>query len=421
MMENAKSAQLMQRAAAFGLGLLTILALLPSGCGNRAKPGTAEIRIGVILPMTGREAKPGQYQKEGIELAMQQINQKGGVFVRELDKKLPLREIFYDDGSDQARSAGLVERAMTSDNVVAVLGGYSTALGEAESVMPDRYQTPWITTGAAASTIFSRGYQWAFGTLSPTDLLGYTTAQFLGTLVDGGKLRKGLRVALALENTDHGVDYGNGIRKWIEEHPGYFQVVFSEKFDLGSPDFSGLLQKVKNVRADIFLADAHLQDYITMHRQYTQTGMYHQMLSYGARGPERDARKAMGDATNYIFAGIWWSKDLPYPQAKRFVEDYKTFTGREPDSWYPATAYDATRALGAAIEKAGSLNRTAIRDALRATELKDSLLPGQVLRFGKNGQVNTPFVIVQNKPDGKTDIIYPQDAATGQAIAPKPK
>src|SRR2546426_8458866 len=127
----------------------------------------------------------------------------------------------------------------------------------------------------------------------------------------------------------------------------------------------------------------------------------------------------MGDATNYIFAGIWWSKDLPYPQAKRFVEDYKTFTGREPDSWYPATAYDATRALGAAIEKAGSLNRTAIRDALRSTDLKDSLLPGQVLRFGKNGQVNTPFVIVQNKPGGKTDIVFPQDAANGEAVAPK--
>ena len=394
--------------------------MLP-GCGKGNKAGTNEIAVGVVLPITGREAKPGQFQREGIELAIQQINQNGGIFVRELDKKLPVKEVFYDDGSDQAKSAGLVERAMTSDNVVAVLGGYSTALGEAESVMPDRYQTPWITTGAAASTIFSRGYQYIFGTLSPTDLLGYTTAEFLGSLVDHGQLKKGLKLALALENTDHGVDYGKGIDKWNEEHPGYFAVAFSEKFDLGSTDFSGLLQKVKNARADIFLADAHLQDYITMHRQYMQTGMYHEMISYGARGPESDARKALGDATNYIFAGIWWSVKLPYPQVKKFAADYQASVGRPPDSWYPATAYDAMRALATAIEQAGSLNKTAIRDHLRTVELKDSLLPGQVLRFGQNGQIHTPFVIVQNKPQDKVDIVYPPDAATGEAIAPKPR
>lgn len=382
--------------------------------------GPAEIVIGVVLPISGREAKPGQYQREGIELAIHQINQAGGIMVKEAGKKLPVREVFYDDGSDQAKSSGLVERAMSSDNVIAVLGGYSTALGEAESVMPDRYQTPWITTGAAASTIFSRGYEWIFGTLSPTDLLGFTTAEFLGSLVNHGKLHKGLKLALALENTDHGIDYGNGIEKWIKGHPGYFTVVFSEKFDLGATDFSGLLQKVKGAHADIFLADAHLQDYITMHRQYIQTGMVHQMISYGARGPEADARKAMGDATNYIFAGIWWSSKLPYPQVKRFVADYQAATGHPPDSWYPATAYDAVRVLAAAIEHAGKLDKTAIRDQLRVVQLKDSLLPGQVLHFGKNGQINTPFVIVQNKPGDKTDIVYPPDAATGEAIAPRP-
>jgi branched-chain amino acid transport system substrate-binding protein len=403
--------------------LLTLftLSLAVQGCGKGNKGGANEIAVGVVLPITGREAKPGQYQREGIDLAIHQINQDGGILVKELGKKLPVKEVFYDDGSDQAKSAGLVERAITSDNVVAVLGGYSTALGEAESVMPDRYQTPWITTGAAASAIFSHGYQYIFGTLSPTDLLGYTTAEFLGSLVDHGKLKKGLKLALALENTDHGVDYAKGIDKWIEEHPGYFQVVFSEKFDLGSTDFSGLLQKVKNARADIFLADAHLQDYITMHRQYMQTAMYHQMISYGARGPESDARKALGDATNYIFAGIWWSPKLPYPQVKKFVADYQAFVGRPPDSWYPATAYDAMRALAAAIEQAGSLNKTAIRDHLRTVELKDSLLPGQVLRFGQNGQIHTPFVMVQNKPEDKVDIVYPPDAATGEAIAPKPR
>jgi len=400
------------------LSLFAIALVLP-GCGKGGKSGD-EIRIGVVLPITGREAKPGQYQREGIELAMKQINDGGGIMVKSKGKKLPIKEVFYDDGSDQAKSAGLVERAMTTDEVTAVIGGYSTALGEAESVMPDRYQTPWITPGAAATHIFSRGYQYIFGALSSTDLLGYTTGEFLGSLVDAGKLKKNLAVALAVENTDHGVEYGAGIDRWIQDHPGYFHVVFNEKFDLGSPDYSGLLQKVKNAKADIFLVDAHLQDYITMERQYIQSGMHHQMLSYGARGPDKDARTALGDATNYIFAGLWWTKNLPYPQVKKFNADYQAFAGHEPDSYYPAPAYDSMRALAAAIEQAGSLDKTAIRDALRNVELKDSLLPGQTLHFGKNGQVSYPFVIVQNKPENKTDIVYPKDASTGDSVAPRP-
>src|SRR5437588_12532882 len=109
------------------LVLLALLTLILPTCGKGKKAGTDEIRVGVVLPISGREAKPGQYQREGIELAIHQINQAGGVFVKQLGKKLPLREVFYDDGSDQAKSSGLVERAMTADGVIAVLGGYSTA------------------------------------------------------------------------------------------------------------------------------------------------------------------------------------------------------------------------------------------------------------------------------------------------------
>ena len=381
----------------------------------------SDIPVGVIMPITGREARPGQYQREGIELAIKQINDGGGIFVKSLNKKLPIREVFYDDGSDQARSASLAERAMSSDNVVAVIGGYSTVLGEAESVMADRYQTPWITPGSAASSIFSKGYQYTFGTLSSVENLGYTTGQFLGWLVDQGKLKKGLKIALAVENTDHGVDYVNGIQKWIGEHAGYFTIVLNEKFELGGTDFSGLLQKIKTAHADIFLSDAHLQDYVTMQRQYLQAGMYHQMISYGARGPAADARKALGPGIDYIFAGIWWSKDLGYAQVKKFNTDYTAAYNRPPDSWYAATAYDAMRTLAQSIEKAGSLKKDTIRDQLRSGELRGSLLPGQTLKFGKTGQVANAFVIVQNKPDGKIDIVFPSDAATGPAIAPKPQ
>src|SRR5438270_8742606 len=404
----------------------TLLALLLLGmaafsfASSPAWAADDTITIGVVLPTTGSESKPGQYQKEGIELAIKQINDGGGIMVKSKGKKLKIEEVFYDDGTDSKKSASLTERAMSSDGVVAVLGGYSTALGTAESVMADRYKTPWITTGAGATAIFGKGYQYAFGSLSPVALIGATSAEFLGYLIDQGKLKKGLKVAMVVENTDHGTDYINGFNEWANKHAGYFQVVMNEKFELGATDFSSILQRVKSSHADVFLSDAHLPDYITMHRQYLQNGLHHQMISYGARGPESAARQALGAGTDYIFAGIWWSGKLPYPQAKKFAADYKAFTGHDVDSWYAAPAYDAMRILAKAIEAAGSLEKTAIRDALKKAELTDSVLPGQKVKFAANGQAEYPFGTTQNQPANKVDIVYPKDAATGDAVATIP-
>jgi branched-chain amino acid transport system substrate-binding protein len=402
------------------LVLLLLAALSFAGVSVPAFAADDTITIGVVLPTTGSESKPGTYQKEGIELAIKQINDAGGIMVKSKGKKFKINEIFYDDSTDSKKSAALVERAMSSDNAVAVLGGYSTALGTAESVMADRYKTPWVTTGAGATAIFGKGYQYAFGTLSPVALIGTTSAEFLGSLMDQGKLKKGLKVAMVVENTDHGTDYVNGFNEWVNKHKGYFDVVLNEKFELGATDFSSILQRVKGSHADIFLSDAHLPDYITMHRQYLQNGLHHQMISYGARGPEAAARQALGAGTDYIFAGIWWSNKLPYAQAKKFAADYKAFTGHDVDSWYAAPAYDGMRILAKAIETAGSLDKTAIRDALKKVELTDSVLPGQKLKFSADGQAEYPFVITQNKPDNKVDIVYPKDAATGEPVAPIP-
>jgi branched-chain amino acid transport system substrate-binding protein len=379
------------------------------------------IRVGLVFPLTGREGRPGTYQLEGIKLAIEQINAVGGINVKACGKRVPVKEIVYDDESKQDRSVELTQRTMSSDGVVAVLGGYSTVLGEAQSVVADRERVPWITPGAAASAIFGQGRQWIFGTLTQVDVLGYTTMTFLGSLVDQGKLPRGLKLAIVVENTDHGKDYVSGVTRWVTEHPGVFSIAFNQSFQLGGTDFSGLLQQVKAVHADIFLSDAHLQDYITMQRQYTQLGLYHRMVSYGARGPEEPARKALGRAADYIFAGTWWEKGLPYPQVRAFSRAYKTRFGHDPDSFYPATAYEGMRALAAAIEAAGSLDHTAIRDALRTVHLTDSLLPGQQLVFQKNGQIMTPFVIVQNKPEDRVDFVYPADTRTGEVVAQIPR
>src|SRR5205085_191242 len=99
----------------------------------------------------------------------------------------------------------------------------------------------------------------------------------------------------------------------------------------------------------------------------------------------------------YIFASGWWSDLLPYPQVKAWTEKWKAANGSAPQ-WYHAAAYEAVHALFAAIQKAGSLEPAKVRDALASIEIKDSILPGGVLKFSKTGQAILPFVVTQNKP-----------------------
>jgi ABC-type branched-subunit amino acid transport system substrate-binding protein len=83
-------------------------------------------------------------------------------------------------------------------------------------------------------------------------------------------------------------------------------------------------------------------------------------------------------------------------------------------------AYETTRALLTAISKAGSLEPEKIRAALAALKMEKSIVPGQVLSFTKTGQADLPFVVTQNKPGGKVDIVWPKADATGSAVAPIP-
>jgi branched-chain amino acid transport system substrate-binding protein len=233
-------------------------------------------------------------------------------------------------------------------------------------------------------------------------------------------LKKPLKIALLTENTEHGKDYAQGVHDYLKAHPGDFSIAIEESFELNTPDFKPLLTRVSATKADLFMSDAHLEDFISMHRTYTQMGLYYQMVTYGARGADTAGRKALGAATDYIFASGWWSDLLPYAQVKAFNAKWKAATGADPQ-WYHAVAYETVRALIAGLGKAGSLKPEAIRSALAAVDLKDSILPGGELKFSPSGQAILPFVVTQNKPADKVDIVWPLASKTGDAVAPVPK
>ncbi|HYU26876.1 MAG TPA: ABC transporter substrate-binding protein, partial [Thermoanaerobaculia bacterium] len=313
----------------------------------------------------------------------------------------------------------LVEQLIVQQKVHAIIGGYGSQLVQAQSVVPERYGVPFISGGAGASSIYGRS-KWVFGTLSPVESLAQTQMEFLSDLQKSGKLKTPLKISLLKENTEHGRDFDNGVTAFVKAHPKQFSIVLDESFELYAADFKPLLSRVEKAKGDIFMCDAHLEDYIAMQRQYTQMGLYHQMVTYGARGADEAARKGLGAATDYIFASGWWSGLLPYPQVKAFNAKWEKAAGSAPQ-WYHAAAYETARALFTAIQKAGSLNPEAIRASLARLELKDSILPGGVLKFSKTGEATLPFVVTQNKPGGKLDLVWPKTAKTGDPVAPIPK
>jgi branched-chain amino acid transport system substrate-binding protein len=399
-----------------------LAALVLLGASSVASPSTAapaneEVRIGAVLPVTGKESKIGGAFKQATEFAVKEVNDAGGLPVG--GKKLRVDLKLLDDTSDAAKSAQLVEQLIAQQKVHALIGGYGSQLVQAQSVVPERYGVPYVSGGAGATSIYGRS-KWVFGSLSPVENLASTQMEFLQDLVAAGKLKKGLKIALLTENTEHGKDFQKGVRDFAKTHPGEFSVVLDESFELYAPDFKPLLNRVQAAKADLFMCDAHLEDFISMQRAYTQMGLYHQMLTYGARGADEAGRKGLGAATDYIFASGWWSDLLPYPQVKAWTAKYKAATGTAPQ-WYHATAYETVRSLLAAISKAGSLKPDAIRAALASIQMKDSILPGGVLTFSKTGQAILPFVVTQNKPGGKVDLVWPKSAKTGDPVAPVPR
>jgi len=392
-----------------------------SSSAQAAAPSGNEILIGATLPLTGGESRIGGFYKEGYDLAFEEANKAGGIDVG--GKKMQVRLTLLDDTSAQATAASLADRLINSDKVNFLLGTYATNLVEAQSVVAEQNAIPYVNGGGAATAIYKRGYKWVFGLLAPVELLAESMMKWIDQEQQAGKIPKPATVALLWENTSHGKDFRKGVTEFADKTKGY-KIVVDESFELGGKDFSALLGQVKAAKADLFLADAHLPDYITMQRQYVTAGLCNKIESYGARGSEKQAADALGKKNvEYILSAVWWSALLAdkNPEAKKFVDLFKAKYGGRTPEWYQALGYETVRALFTAITQAGSTDREQVRQKLAALKMP-SLLPGGELTFPAEfgQQSHAPFVVQQNLPDGTAPIVAPADSATGQGIAPNP-
>ena len=381
------------------------------GSTAASAPSGSEIVIGATLPLTGSEARIGAFYKEGYDLAFEEANQGGGISVG--GKKMQVRLQLLDDTSTQATAASLADRLLNSDKVQFLLGTYASHLVEAQSVVAEQNHVPYVNGGGGAKEIYKHGYKYVFGVLAPVQLLSTALMEWIDSQQQAGKLPKQMKIAVLWENTAHGKDFRAGVSEFVEKHKGPYQIAVDESFELNGKDFSALLGKVKSANVDLFLADAHLPDYITMQRQYVTLGLCHKVQSYGARGSEKQAADALGaEHVRNILSAVWWNAQLgTQGLTKKFVDSFEAKYKRKPE-WYQAMGYETARALFLAIEKAGTLDRDKVRDALAALDV-ESIVPGGKLQFKQeNGQQAIyPFVVQQNQPDGSSPIVWPKESA----------
>src|SRR5215813_10429926 len=216
--------------------LLVLTALLTLGL-TPAIAAAESIKIGAVVPLTGRYGGGGAQVRAGYEIAVEQINAAGGVTVG--GKKMPLELILLDDESDATKTVARME-TLAAQGVVAYLGGFGSDLHAAAASVAEKNKTPSLGVAFALNKVHQQGFRYLFSPFWKSPDVGHYTPALL-ELIPAGERPK--TVAIFQEKTDWGREMSAA---WTEaSKPGGYQVVMVGEYAPGAKDFSDLILKAK--------------------------------------------------------------------------------------------------------------------------------------------------------------------------------
>jgi branched-chain amino acid transport system substrate-binding protein len=193
---------------------------------STSKGSSQPIKVGAVVPLTGRYAALGGQVKTGYEIAARHINAAGGVPVD--GKKLQLELTMLDDESDPTKTVARLE-TLATQGVVAYLGGAGSDLHAAASSIADKNKTPYLGVAFAFHGIHQQGLRYLFSPFPKSPDLTKETFVFLDAAIPAAQRPR--KVALFLERTDWGKEMGSGWEELAKKH-GY-QIVASGEYAPG--------------------------------------------------------------------------------------------------------------------------------------------------------------------------------------------
>jgi branched-chain amino acid transport system substrate-binding protein len=324
--------------------------------GSHARAQSAgPIKIGAFGPISGNAAAQGQSLRTGMEMVVKVRNASGGVLGRQIDL------IVGDDAGKPEEAAVIARRFATRDNVCIALGSVSSPASLAAAQVFREEQLPQIVVSGTAQRITTQGNEWVFRCTIPDRKFVADLADFIAE-----KFPRLKRFGFIYVNDDFGK---GGFDSFVEAGKKHgMTVAAGESYTRGDVDFTAQLTKIRAANPDAIVDWSRYTEGALIQRQLRQLGM--SLPRFGSDGIAPPAfLELAGEAANGVIYATHFSPatSADNPQAVRFIESFRSQYGKLPD-YVHAQAYDAIGIAIAAIERAKSTDRTAIRDALRKTD-----------------------------------------------------
>jgi len=377
-----------------------------------AEPAPSAIKVGAVIALTGRMAAGGKDVKAGYDLAVKDINAAGGIMVKEYGKKLPLDVMIVDDESDPVKTATRLDKLSSVDKAVAYLSGFSSDLNVVGMAAAEKNKVPWIGVTIAVEAPFNSGYKWVFAPFSMSHDQVKAFFDLLDSIPADQRPKK-------IGHLELNVDWGNECGKYVREmakQRGY-QLVVDQKYAPPTNDFSSAILALKSAGAEaVFSVPAPPQS-IVMVKQMKELN-YAPKVTCLIRGPDLSTYwEAMGKDAAYIISDGNWDETMTYPGNKKMVDQYKAANPGVENIGIPVGAgYAAVQVLANAIERAGSLDRQKIRDAIAKTDMMTIRGP---IKFRANGTAVIEYGLRQWQ-NGKNVLIWPPSAAKAKLMLAPP-
>jgi branched-chain amino acid transport system substrate-binding protein len=347
--------------------------------------GSPTMRVGEVDPLSGGVSQFGIGCHRGFLLAFEQINAEGGV----LGQKVEL--ITEDDQSKPGQSATAVRKLITQDKVVAILGDATSSATLEAAPIAQSNKIPMMTPTATNPRITEVG-DFIFRVCFLDEFQGRMLARFA---------REKLKAQRIFTLTDVKQDYSVDLLKFFRDEFTKLggTIVGEQSYSTGDTDFRAQLTPIRAAKADAVYVPGYYQEVALIVKQGRQIGLT--MPFIGCDGWANQALIEIGGkAVNGCFFTNHFSPGDQSPLVKSFVAKYQEKYGTLPDT-FSALGYDAARLLSGAIQRAGSADPAAVRDALAQTADFQGVT-GQI-SFDANRNASKPGLIVTVK-DGKFEV-----------------